>query len=204
MRRLLPGDMAEMGKWSSCREPDRRNGTGKEHGPGRMGRPGKSGNGRDGRDGKEGRENREGREDRDGRENREGRDGRNSREGREDWDSREGLAAGSGSPASGSDREGRELRGSHDGRNGRDEKSGSGSDGHPSRNPERSGRPARKERNANRKAAQGKIMLLDEDEMDFVTLDEEILEDGPEKGAGTGRGESGSGTAELCGDRKGR
>ena len=159
--------------------------TGKGTRTGKDGKAGKSGNGRDGRDGKEGRENREGRED---RENREGRDGRNSREGREDRDSRDELAAGGGSPASGSDREGRELRGSHDGRNGRDEKSASGSDGHPSRNPERSGRPARKERNANRKAAQGKIMLLDEDEMDFVTLDEEILEDGPERGSESRQG----------------
>ena len=31
-------------------------------------------------------------------------------------------------------------------------------------------------------------MLLDEDEMDFVTLDEEILEDGPEKGAESRQG----------------
>ena len=45
------------------------------------------------------------------------------------------------------------------------------------RNQERDSRPGRRERKANRKAVQGKIMLLDEDEMDFVTLDEEILED---------------------------
>ena len=45
------------------------------------------------------------------------------------------------------------------------------------RNQERDSRPGRRERKANRKAVQGKIMLLDEDEMDFVTLDEEILEE---------------------------
>lgn len=45
------------------------------------------------------------------------------------------------------------------------------------RNQERDSRPSRRERKANRKAVQGKIMLLDEDEMDFVTLDEEILEE---------------------------
>ena len=33
-------------------------------------------------------------------------------------------------------------------------------------------------------------MLLDEDEMDFVTLDEEILEDGPEKGSESGQGKA--------------
>ena len=72
----------------------------------------------------------------------------------------------------------------------------------PGRNPERDSRPGRKERKANRKAAQGKIMLLDEDEMDFVTLDEEIQDEkekpervekngGDGKSGGTGKdGES--------------
>ena len=50
------------------------------------------------------------------------------------------------------------------------------------KNGERESRPGRKERNANRKAAQGKIMLLDEDEMDFVTLEEETAEEKPDAG----------------------
>ena len=53
---------------------------------------------------------------------------------------------------------------------------------------------ATKERNANRKAAQGKIMLLDEDEMDFLTLDEETAEEKPENGREADDGKNPTGT----------
>lgn len=62
------------------------------------------------------------------------------------------------------------------------------------KNSERDNRPNRKARNANRKAAQGKIMLLDEDEMDFLTLDEEIVEEKPETGREADDGKNPTGT----------
>ena len=82
------------------------------------------------------------------------------------------------------ERNGRPEQPGHKGRADRTDRAGSAeSEEKGGKNSERDNRPNRKERNANRKAAQGKIMLLDEDEMDFLTLDEEVVEEKP----GTGR-----------------